>query len=105
MRYTRESGENMRNDNERNQADLFANGPNAALSQIAGDRRRTVPFSLLEKIRGKTPPMRAIQFLGLLRIPEGKSAGKPLKLADFQRKFVKGALAKKVMIGVLSIGR
>ncbi|KQB12586.1 terminase [Rhodobacter capsulatus] len=38
-------------------------------------------------------------------MPEGKKAGKPLKLADFQRKFVKGALAKKIMVGVLSIGR
>ena len=41
----------------------------------------------------------------MLHIPEGKNAGKPLKLADFQKKFVKGALAKKVMVGVLSIGR
>ncbi|MDF3608330.1 terminase large subunit [Paracoccus sp. DMF-8] len=49
--------------------------------------------------------MRAIAFLGLLRIPEGKKAGKPLKLADFQRKFVKGTFARNVMVGVLSIGR
>lgn len=49
--------------------------------------------------------MRAIQFLRLLHVPEGKNAGKPLKLAAFQSKFIKGALAKKTMIGVLSIGR
>lgn len=49
--------------------------------------------------------MRAIQFLGLLRVPEGKKAGKPLKLANFQRNFVKGAFSKGVTVGVLSIGR
>ncbi|KQI67619.1 terminase [Loktanella sp. 3ANDIMAR09] len=38
-------------------------------------------------------------------MPEGKKAGKPLKLANFQRKFVKGAFAKNVTVGVLSIGR
>ena len=85
--------------------DLFGNGPNAGKSLSAQDRSPPVAFSLLEKIRGKTPPMRAISFLGLLQVPEGKNAGKPLKLAGFQRKFVKGALAPKVMVGVLSIGR
>ncbi|MFD1482989.1 terminase large subunit domain-containing protein [Paracoccus nototheniae] len=85
--------------------DLFENGPNAPTSVLAGDRRQTVPFSLLEKIRGKSPGIRAIQFLGLLHVPEGKKAGKPLKLANFQRNFVKGALAKNVTVGVLSIGR
>lgn len=85
--------------------DLFGHGPNAPVSVSAQDRRQSVPFSLLEKIRGKTPPMRALSFLGLLKVPEGKNAGKPLKLAGFQRKFVKGALAPKVMVGVLSIGR
>lgn len=87
-------------------ADLFGGaGPNAPTSLRGITGGLGVPFSLLEKIRGKSPAIRAIQFLGLLRIPEGKKAGKPLKLADFQRKFVKGALSKKVMIGVLSIGR
>ncbi|MDF1716190.1 MAG: terminase large subunit [Antarcticimicrobium sp.] len=95
----------MSNDKDTVQADLFANGPNAATLKKAGNRGGTVPFSLLEKIRGKSPSVRAIQFLGLLRIPEGKKAGKPLKLADFQRKFVKGAYSKNVMVGVLSIGR
>ncbi len=87
------------------QEDLFANGTNVATLKKAGNRGGSVLFSLPEKIRGKSTSIRAIQFLGLLRIPEGKKAGKPLKLADFQRKFVKGAFAKKVMVGVLSIGR
>lgn len=85
--------------------DLFGNGPNAATSRMAGYRCLSVEFSLLIKIRGKSPAIRAIQFLSLLSIPEGKKAGKPLKLANFQRLFVKGAFAKKVTVGVLSIGR
>ncbi|WP_394198005.1 terminase large subunit domain-containing protein [Litoreibacter albidus] len=40
-----------------------------------------------------------------LRIPEGKMAGKPVKLASYQRQFICGALAPSVMIGCLSIGR
>ena len=80
-------------------------GPNAATLRALGDRRLSVPFGLLEKIRGKSPAMRAIQFLGLLSIPEGKKAGKPLKLANFQRNFVKGAFAPGMTVGVLSIGR
>lgn len=88
------------------QRDLFGeSGPNApSLTSLRTDDW-SCPFSLLKKIRGKSPAIRAIQFLGLLCVPEGKKAGKPLKLADFQRKFVKGALAKNVMVGVLSIGR
>ncbi|MGC9448576.1 terminase large subunit domain-containing protein [Cereibacter johrii] len=86
-------------------ADLFGFGPNIGISKNHGDRRRTAPLSLLKKIGGKSAGVRAIAFLGLLSIPEGKRAGKPLKLADFQRKFVKGTFAKNVMVGVLSIGR
>ncbi len=52
--------------------DLFGHGPNAQTSVLPGDRRQSVPLSLLEKIRGKSPSMRAIQFLGLLRVPEAK---------------------------------
>lgn len=94
------------NANTAAQGDLFgASGPNAPNSAGHKTGGRPVPFSLLKKIGGKSQAVRAVQFLGLLHIPEGKRAGKPLKLADFQRKFVKGALARKVMVGVLSIGR
>lgn len=87
-------------------ADLFGGfGPNAPGSSAGRTVGPSVALSLLEKIRGKSASIRAIQFLCLLKVPEGKKAGKPLKLADFQRKFVKGAFAKNVMIGVLSIGR
>ncbi|KEJ88457.1 terminase [Sulfitobacter donghicola DSW-25 = KCTC 12864 = JCM 14565] len=47
----------------------------------------------------------AISFLEKLIIPEGKMAGKPVKLASYQRQFICGALAPSVMIGCLSIGR
>jgi len=46
-----------------------------------------------------------MRFLGSLRVPEGPSAGQPVKLAPFQREFVKGALAEAVNVAVLSIGR
>lgn len=50
-------------------------------------------------------PTAATRFLETLKIPEGPKAGQALKLAPFQRKFVKGALAKDVSIAALSIGR
>jgi phage terminase large subunit-like protein len=95
----------MRNARPTEHADLFASGTNAATFAKDGDRYMTVPFSLLKKIRGKSRGIRAIQFLGLLTVPEGKKAGKPLKLANFQRDFVKGTFRKGIMVGVLSIGR
>ncbi|MDJ0857445.1 MAG: terminase large subunit [Dinoroseobacter sp.] len=48
---------------------------------------------------------KAIRFLQQLEIPEGPSAGQPIKLAPFQRQFVKGALADGINVGVLSVGR
>ena len=52
-----------------------------------------------------TPTKAALSFLYQLKVPEGQSAGKPLKLARFQRDFIKGALAKKTSVAVLSVGR
>ena len=46
-----------------------------------------------------------VAFLTSLRVPEGQNAGKPLKLAKFQRDFVRGALKAKTSIAVLSVGR
>lgn len=87
------------------QDDLFGSGPNAPGSGWHGTGGGTVAFSLLEKIRGETAADRAMAFLELLHIPEGKKAGTPLRLAEFQRKFVRGALADGVMVACLSIGR
>lgn len=47
----------------------------------------------------------ALRFLPRLIVPEGRTAGKPLKLAGYQKDFVRGAFAKDVAAGVLSIGR
>lgn len=51
------------------------------------------------------PATKAIRFLETLAIPEGPLAGKRLKLAPFQRRFVKGALAPETDLAVLSVGR
>ncbi|MEP0322883.1 terminase large subunit domain-containing protein [Bauldia litoralis] len=47
----------------------------------------------------------AVRFLQSLAIPEGPSAGKSVRLAPFQKQFVKGSLAKNVSVAALSIGR
>jgi phage terminase large subunit-like protein len=52
-----------------------------------------------------TDATEAIRFLETLRVPEGRKAGAPLKLAGFQKRFVRGALKRGTDIGVLSIGR
>jgi phage terminase large subunit-like protein len=52
-----------------------------------------------------TPSETAIKFLEILKIPEGPRAGKPLKLAEFQKQFVRGALDPANMVACLSIGR
>lgn len=48
---------------------------------------------------------KAIRFLESLEIPEGPLAGQQLKLAPFQKRFVKGALGDGVSVAALSIGR
>jgi phage terminase large subunit-like protein len=47
----------------------------------------------------------AVQFLESLTVTEGPRAGKPVKLAPFQRQWVKKSLAKKTQIGILSVAR
>lgn len=47
----------------------------------------------------------AIRFLQTLKIPEGPKAGQKLRLAEFQKDFVRGALDPENMVAVLSIGR
>ena len=51
------------------------------------------------------PATKAIEFLESLSIPEGPKAGEKVKLAPFQKQFVKGALDPKVNVAILSIGR
>ena len=47
----------------------------------------------------------ALRFLPRLIVPEGRTAGRRLRLARYQKDFVRGAFAKGVAAGVLSIGR
>lgn len=61
--------------------------------------------SLSQKSRKKSAAEKAIAFIQKLKIPEGPNAGKPLKLAEFQKSFIRGALAPDNMVGCLSIGR
>lgn len=47
----------------------------------------------------------ALRFLPRLTVPEGRLAGRKLRLARFQKEFVRGALAKGCAVGCLSVGR
>jgi phage terminase large subunit-like protein len=55
--------------------------------------------------RASKEAMAALKYLPRLIVPEGRMAGKPLRLAKYQKEFVKGAYAKDVNVGLLSIGR
>jgi phage terminase large subunit-like protein len=55
--------------------------------------------------RGSKDARAAITYLSKLTIPEGRLAGKPVKLATFQREFIRGAFGKDCAVGLLSIGR
>ena len=79
-------------------------GPNAQTSAKHRDRRPPVLFPLPKK-SGQELADQAIAFLETLTVPEGPKAGEPLQLAEFQRRFVRGALADGVMVACLSIGR
>lgn len=48
---------------------------------------------------------KAISFIEKLRIPEGKLAGKQVKLARYQKDFLRGALNNGILAACLSIGR
>lgn len=48
---------------------------------------------------------KAAKFIQSLRIPTGPKAGKPLRLAPYQRQFLKGSLAKGISIAALSVAR
>jgi phage terminase large subunit-like protein len=52
-----------------------------------------------------TDAKKAIEFLEGLEIPEGPRAGDRLKLAGFQKRFIRGALKRQTAIAVLSVGR
>src|SRR6266446_3674002 len=47
----------------------------------------------------------AVKFLQSLRVPEGPRAGKSVRLAPFQKSFIKSALKKSISIAALSVAR
>ena len=47
----------------------------------------------------------ALRYLSRLTVPEGRKAGKPMRLARFQKEFVRGAFAADTAVALLSIGR
>ncbi len=75
------------------QADFFGGG---------GDFRGAAPYPWEA---GKHAAKRATLFLQSLRVPEGPRAGQPVRLARFQREFVKGALRQGTAAAVLSVAR
>ncbi|MDT0635045.1 terminase TerL endonuclease subunit [Spectribacter hydrogenooxidans] len=52
-----------------------------------------------------TDASKAIDFIQSLTVPEGPKAGKPIKLAKFQRDFIRGSLKRSTAVAVLSVGR
>lgn len=53
----------------------------------------------------KSEADKAIAAIERLPVPQGRLAGDPIKLAAYQRRFIEGALADNVTVGVWSIGR
>lgn len=84
--------------------DLLSDGPNAAIPPWDSNRRSDT-FAFAQGADDWTAADRAMHFLHSLAIPEGTSAGQPMVLAPFQRRFVEGALGDGITAAVLSIGR
>src|SRR6056297_1616622 len=87
-------------------------GPNGAVSMQACNRPTNCSVLSPKKIPGGGLMARASKeasaapgFLAGLTVPEGRTAGKRLKLAGYQKDFVRGAFAKGTAVGLLSIGR
>ncbi|WP_371054358.1 terminase large subunit domain-containing protein [Rhodosalinus sp. K401] len=96
----------VRPETDPRQPNLFWDGPNAGIP--GGLQNRTpklAEFAIWEELPDAPAPDRAMHFLQRLSIPEGPNAGKPVRLAPFQDRFVRGALAPDVTAACLSIGR
>lgn len=81
------------------------NGPNGSKAAAGGCRGAGSSSRSPKKSREKSAAETVLAFLETLKIPEGPKAGEPLRLAKYQKAFVRGAMAEGVMVGVLSIGR
>ena len=51
------------------------------------------------------PATKAIRFIESLTIPTGPKAGKPMKLAPYQKRFIRGAFDPDIRVAVLSVAR
>ena len=51
------------------------------------------------------PATKAIRFFESLTIPTGPKAGKPMKLAPYQKRFIRGAFDPDIRVAVLSVAR
>lgn len=86
--------------------DLFELGTNAATLTDTRDRGWELSiFAPDAESENTAPAERAMQFMHGLLIPEGPNAGKPVRLAPFQRQFIEGAMADGTANAILSIGR
>ncbi|KEP67861.1 terminase [Thioclava dalianensis] len=56
-------------------------------------------------VRASKEATAALRFLPKLIVPEGRLAGKRVKLASYQKQFIRGAFAKGIEAACLSIGR
>lgn len=63
--------------------------------------RKTDPFKTGQPFNGAT----AARFIEALKVPEGKLAGQHIRLAQFQRDFINGAIHKDTAVACLSVGR
>jgi phage terminase large subunit-like protein len=64
-------------------------------------KRKTDPFKPGQTYNGTT----AARFIESLKVPEGKLSGQHIRLAQFQRDFIAGAVDKKTAMACLSVGR
>lgn len=79
----------------------------AKCRQRASRWRRSQPAHKLPAwlAEGLTDAERAVAFMETLKVPEGASAGSPVRVVPFQRSFIEGALAPETTVAVLSIAR
>lgn len=70
-----------------------------------GGRCRAGGLSFLARTVQAMTAARAIRFIEGLRVPTGALAGKRIKLAPYQKGFIRGTFAKGTTIGVQSVGR
>lgn len=64
-------------------------------------KKKADPFAAGQPYNGTT----ASRFIEALKVPEGKLSGRNIRLAQFQRQFIDGAVNKNTAMACLSVGR